>query len=370
VAVSAPDPQQDSYQRDDRFRILSVDGGGIRGLIPAIVLAELEERVSREAAEKRSLSDCFHLMAGTSTGGLIALGLTAPDPSGERPRLSPADLVSFYRDQGPPIFRAGLRGLLTLGGWLGPKYSPATLERVLGDTLGDVRVRDARRDVIVTSYDMKRREPHFFKRWRAAESEDRNPSMVEAALATAAAPTYFPSHGLDDRALVDGGVFASNPTVAAIAEALKRTTDEPADLRPKELLVVSLGTGVREFGFEQDQVRRWGRIGWIKPRSGEVPLLGAVLDGQSDAADHWAHMILNHEPGDPLPERDDVGANGPRYFRLQIRLETALGLDDASAGALDRLAAAARQLIDAHDEQLTEIARRLARIEPLPANPP
>jgi predicted acylesterase/phospholipase RssA len=208
----------------DRFRILSVDGGGIRGLIPAIVLADLEARVSREAAQKRSLSDCFHLVAGTSTGGLIALGLTAPDPSGERARLDAADLVRFYREQGPSTFRAGLRGLLTLGGWLGPKYSPATLERVLRETLGEVRLRDARRDLVVTSYDMKRREPHFFKRWRAAESEDRNPSMVDAALATAAAPTYFPSHGLEDRALVDGGVFGSNPTVAAIAEALKRTT--------------------------------------------------------------------------------------------------------------------------------------------------
>jgi len=353
----------------DRFRILSVDGGGIRGLIPALVLEELETRVSREVGARRPLSDCFHLLAGTSTGGLIALGLTAPDSSAELPRLSPADLVRFYRDQGPGIFRAGLQGLLSLGGWLGPKYSPATLERVLRETLGEVRLRDALRDVVVSSYDMKRREPHFFKRWRAAESEDRNPRMVDAALATAAAPTYFPSHGLDDRALVDGGVFASNPTVAAIAEALKRTEDEPADLRPQELLVVSLGTGVRESGFEHREVRRWGKIGWIRPRGDEPALIGAVLDGQSDAADHWAHMILNHEPGDPLPGPDEIGAHGARYFRLQIRLQSALGLDDASPGALEGLTAAARQLIDSHDDQLTQIARRLARLEPLPSDP-
>jgi len=354
----------------DEFRILSVDGGGIRGLIPALVLEELEKRLSRELGERRALSDCFHLMAGTSTGGLIALGLTAPDPSDpERPRLSAVDLVRLYGEDGPRIFGGWLQRLISLGGWLGPKHSPAVLERVLRERLGEARLRDALRDLVVTSYDMTGREPHFFKRWRAAESEQRNLPMVEAALATAAAPTYFPSHGIGDRALVDGGVFASNPTIAAIAEALKRTEDEPANLRPQDLLVVSLGTGVHETGFEQSEVRHWGRIGWIRPRGEDPALISAVLDGQSDAADHWAHMILNHEPGDPLPEPTEIGAKGPRYFRLQVGLRAELPIDDASKGTLEGLAAAAQELIEANDVQLTEIARRLARAEPLPHDP-
>lgn len=350
----------------DRFRILSIDGGGIRGLIPALVLEELERRVEA-AGGARALADCFHLVAGTSTGGLIALGLAAPDPSAPgRPRLRAADLVRLYRDEGPEIFRRGLvQRLLSLDGWLAPRYSPAALERALRGRFGDTRLREALRDLVVTSYDMHAREPHFFKRWRAAESERRNPTMVDAALATAAAPTYFPSHGIDDRALVDGGVFATNPTVAAIAEALKRTEDEPADLHPHDLLVVSLGTGVHETGVEQRKVRRWGRLGWIRPRGGEPPLLGALLDGQSDAADHWAHTILNHEPGDPFPGADEVGARGPRYFRLQVRLPGRSALDDASPPALDALEEMARELISSHDAQLTEIARRLTRLEPL-----
>jgi predicted acylesterase/phospholipase RssA len=216
---------------------------------------------------------------------------------------------------------------------------------------------------------MKHREPHFFKRWRAAESDQRNPRMVDAAVATASAPTYFPSHGIDNRALVDGGVFASNPTVAAISEALKRTTDEPANLHPSDLLVISIGTGVHEAGFEQREVARWGKIGWIRPKGGEPRLLGAVLDGQSDAADHWAHMILNHEPGDPFPEPEQVGAEGPRYFRLQARLGRDFPMDDASRGALDALEAAASELISTHDRQLTEIAKRLARPDPLRFDP-
>ena len=354
----------------DRFRVLSIDGGGVRGLIPALVLAELERRLEAEIGERRPIADCFHLVAGTSTGGLIALGLLAPDPEArDRPLLGAEDLVGLYREDGPRIFKRGLlRRLTSVDGWLAPKYSPDGLARSVRERLGEARLREALRDVLVTSYDMSEREPHFFKRWRAAESEERNPPIVDAALATAAAPTYFPSHGLDRRALVDGGVFASNPTVAAIAEALKRRAD-PADLRPHDLLVVSLGTGIREAGFEQRRVSRWGRIGWIRPRRGEVPLLGAVLDGQSDAGDHWAHMVLNHEPGDPLPAADEVGAAGPRYFRFQIKLERPFALDDASPAALDGLEAAASELIARSDEQLAEIVRRLAGHDPLPDDP-
>jgi hypothetical protein len=213
--------------------------------------------------------------------------------------------------------------------------------------------------VVVTAYDMTAREPHFFKRWRAREDEQRNPPMVEAAMATAAAPTYFPSHEVAEGAVVDGGVFAANPSVAAIAEALKRSTDEPADLRPHELLVVSVGTGVHEAGFPQRQVRRWGKIGWIRPRGGEPAILGAMLDGSSDAAHHWAHMLLNHEPGQPPPERNEVG-RGPRYFRLQTSLPSALAMDDASAESLAALTRAAEGLIAKHDREMDEISRRLA----------
>lgn len=336
------------------------------------MLAELESRVREMTGEEElALSDCFHLLAGTSTGGLIALGLTVPNRQRPpRPKLSAEDLVRLYRDEGPRIFERTLwRRIYTLDGWIGPKYSSAALEEVAKERFGDVKLRRALREVVITSYDMKNREPHFFKRWRAAQSADRNPTMVAAALATAAAPTYFPSVGIDDRALVDGGVFAANPTVAAVAEALKRESSAPAQLSPRELMVVSLGTGMRESGFEQREVSGWGKVGWIKPRGGELPLLGAMLDGQSDAADHWAHMILNHEPGDPFPRPDEVGIRGPRYFRFQRRLPADLQMDDPSPGAIATMEAVAAELIADCDEQLTEVARRLARAGPIPRDP-
>ena len=192
--------------------------------------------------------------------------------------------------------------------------------------------------------------------------------MVDVGMATSAAPTYFPSHEVDERVLVDGGVFAANPVVAAVTEALKRRDDAPSDLTPQELLVVSLGTGQYEVGFEQRQVRRWGRIGWVWPRGGEPALISTFLDGQSDAAHHWADVLLNHRPGRAVVEPAEMGA-GPHYFRFQTRLARGLSLDDASEGSLRELGEAADRLIADRGAQLDEVAGRLAALEPLPPDP-
>ena len=359
-------------QPTDRFRILCVDGGGVRGLIPALVLAELERRLQQRAGEQARASDYFHLFAGTSTGGLVALSLTAPDPEHpERPAVSADELAGFYVGDGPGIFhRSLLQRLRTLWGWLGPKYTLGPLEAAVEKRLGTTRIQNALRELIVTSYDMTNREPYFFKRWRARESpeSDRNRPIADAALATSAAPTYFPSHELDGRALVDGGVFAGNPVIVAIVEALKRFGDDPHHLDQDDLLVVSIGTGLHETGYRQDQVRRWGKLGWVLPHGGEPPIIGATLDGASDGADHWAHTLLNH-PTDANIKRADVG-HGPRFFRLQVPLHESIALDDASEEALkEKLPAAAQELIASQSGELDEIVERLLRFEPLPHDP-
>ena len=354
-------------RQPDRFRILSIDGGGIRGLIAARVIARLEELISAEAEEERRLADCFQMFAGTSTGGLLALGLTVPDPADPtRPRLSGSDLVDLYLNEGPRIFGDTLHKLLSLGGWIAPKHSEARLERALRERFGDARLGAALRELIVTSYDMSEPGPHFFKRWRARQSADRDVAMVDVGLATSAAPTYFPSRGLAGRALVDGGLFAANPSVAAMVEALKRRDEEPRDLSAGELLLVSLGTGQHETGHPQSRVRRWGRIGWIFPRRQDPALIAAFLDGQSDAADHWAEILLNHEPGRAALNPAAKGA-GPRYFRFQTTLPVSTPLDDARPRALEQLNEAADRLLADQDERLREVARRLARDTPLPA---
>jgi patatin-like phospholipase/acyl hydrolase len=343
-----------------RFRILSVDGGGIPGLISELVLEQIEKQLGEKADGSARLADYFHLFAGTSTGGLIALALTAPR------EVSADELASFYVDDGPRIFNRGLgHELGSLWGITGPKYTLAPLREAVEDRLGKSTVSEATRDLLVTSYDMNKSEPYFFKRWRALENPERNFPIAEAALATSAAPTYFPSHGLGDRALVDGGVFAANPSVAAIAEALGRASDEPSRLTPDDLFLVSVGTGEFETGYSQREVSGWGALNWVTAGD-EPPILGAMLGGASDGADYWAHMLLNHAPGEGVPAPAEIGV-GPRYYRLQAKLPEPIAMDDASERTLEhRLPDAAQQLIRDRRPQIDAIVDKLISVGPIP----
>lgn len=339
-----------------RFRILAIDGGGIRGLIPAMVLADLERRLAARSGPA-TLAASFDLIAGTSTGGLIALGLATP--RGGHPAISAAEMVEIYRGpEAQRIFaRSGLRSLPLLGrglDLLGPRYGSGGLRAVLREQLGEARLSEALTEVLVTSYDMNGRETHFFKRWLPEASEV---DVVDAALATASAPTYFPAHGIGERALIDGGVFANDPTIAAIVEGLKRTEGEP--IAPEDLLVISLGTGQHEIGYGAGEVSRWGPLDWILPKHGEPPLIGAMLDGQSDATDHWAHMLLNHEPGSGVPPSPLLGA-GPRYYRYQVALDEPIPLDGTRERDIARLTEHAEALIAARGPELEALADALA----------
>ena len=355
---------------NDKFRILSVDGGGMRGLIPALVIADLERRLQEEAGPDARVADYFHMFAGTSTGGLVALSLTVPDQTGQpgRPLISAATLAEFYTADGPKIFRRSFwHKLRTLWGFIAPKYGLGPLEEAVTRRMGiEARLADALRELVVVAYDMTDREPYFFKRWPAREDEARNRPLTDAALATSAAPTYFPSHEVDGHALVDGGVFAANPTIAAVVEALKRRGDEPHDLTPDDLLVISIGTGHHETEYTQSEVSRWGKLGWILPQDGEPPILATVLGGSSDGVDHWTETLVN-EPPPPHATAEEIG-HGPRFFRLQVELDPPIPMDQPEA--LLALEAAANRLISDNDTELSGIAARLLRAGPIPPDPP
>lgn len=354
------------------LHILSVDGGGIRGLIPALVLARLEEMLAEHPDTETGarLSDYFHLFAGTSTGGLIALALTAPEG------VAAGKLADFYLEDGPKIFGRGmLHAMGSMGGLSGPTYESAPLAEALEERLGESKVSQAKRDLMVTAYDMTAREPFFFKRWRALESKDHDYSIVDAGLATSAAPTYFPSHGLrvpgdaEPHALVDGGVFADDPTIAAIAEALGRSSDAPARLGPHDLFVVSLGTSRYVPRYRQRDVSGWGKFDWVLRGGDEPPLISAMLNGSADGTDYWVHMLLNHEPGEAPPEPPAIG-RGSRYFRLQIDLPTEVAMDDASERVLEELLPdAAHRLISEREDDLDTIVGKLASAGPIPRSP-
>ena len=217
-------------------RILSIDGGGIRGIIPAMVLAEIERRA------RQPIAKLFDLIAGTSTGGIIALGLTIPKCPGA-PLYSAQRFVELYEHQGARIFsRSLLRALFAVDNLTWKKYSSGGVEQVLEEYFGESRLRDAVTDVLVTSYEIERRFPFFFKSSNARRRADYDFRARDVARATSAAPSYFEPMKLpsgtnsDYYTLIDGGVFANNPAACALVEA--RATLEDSDY-----LVVSLGTG-------------------------------------------------------------------------------------------------------------------------------
>jgi hypothetical protein len=287
-------------------RILAIDGGGIRGIIPAIVLAELERRAGQPAHA------LFDLVAGTSTGGIIACALTRPEP---RPA---AELVDLYRTEGPRIFSRSLaRRVTSAEGYLDERYDDEALGAALARYLGDTPLRDARTRVVVTTYDLHAREPFLFRSWRSGPDVP----MAVAARATSAAPTYFEPVLFQGRSLVDGGVYAINPALVAYAEALRLRPSEP----PAEHVVVSLGTGKQTRRIEHDDARGWGQLEWARP------LIGVVFDGAADAAEATVEAIV-----------------AERHHRFQVELTRASDdLDDASEDNLARLEEHARELVEA-----------------------
>jgi patatin-like phospholipase/acyl hydrolase len=287
------------------MRVLSIDGGGIRGIIPALVLAEVEQRSGKRAYE------LFDLIAGTSTGGILACALCAPDP------LPAEQLVALYADEGPNIFDRSLwQRIRSANGLLDEKYDATALDRALERFLSDKRLAETKPDLLVPAYNMGDPGPYFFKSRKAREEGEDFP-LSEVARATSAAPTYFEPLELGSQTLVDGGVFAANPAMCAFAEVMRF---QPA----ADVVLLSLGTGQRTRKRRFADVKDWGLIEWAKP------ILDVVFDGVSDAVDYQLQHSL------------DEG----KYWRLQVELTNASDdLDDANPENIEALRAHAKQLI-------------------------
>ena len=232
-------------------RVLSLDGGGIRGIIPALVIAHLERQMGAPASE------LFDLIVGTSTGGILALGLALQDEQG-RPLLAAKRMVALYERHGGEIFERSLwRKLRTAGGLFEEAYSHEALETILQRYFGEKRLSDCGTPVMVTSYDIEHRKTVFIKSWHSDHSEL---LCAEASRATSAAPTYFEPVNLEwaeqSRTLIDGGVFINSPAVSAYAEARKLFPDEP-------IAMLSLGTGELTRSIPYDEARTWGSALWV-----------------------------------------------------------------------------------------------------------
>jgi len=255
------------------IKILSIDGGGIRGIIPAVILGEIQTRLGR------NLYETFDLIAGTSTGGIIALGIGTRCNHGQA--YSPAQLLDLYVQNGAGIFK---KNWLTAEKELVlPKYAPDSLEQTLAKFFGDAELNTALTPLLISSYDLQAQLPFFFKSHRIAKEPGYNWKVASVARATSAAPTYFPplhlTRGAEDYALVDGGVFVNNPAMAAYAEARALYPEATG------FVLVSVGTGDRQDRISYADAKDWGLLGWAKQL---VPIL---MDSVSECVDYQLRFM-------------------------------------------------------------------------------
>ena len=248
-----------------RFQVLALDGGGYKGMFSAAVLARLEEDL------RMSILDHFDLVAGTSTGGIIALALGAGK--------TPQEVVDFYVDHGSRIF--GHRRRRAIRQMVRSKYEVGPLQQALEGVLGDRCLWQSSVPLCVPSYDLRTDKVHLFRTPHSERlARDWRERMVDVALATSAAPTFLPAHHLRGLRLVDGGLWANNPAVVAIAEAVSEFKIDLSDVR-----VLSLGT-TSDLGVRSHRLDRGGFAAWATCAT------AVILRGQSLAASNATYHLI------------------------------------------------------------------------------
>lgn len=311
------------------FQILALDGGGAKALFTAHVLARLEQDLGV------SISESFDLIAGTSAGGIVALALGAG--------LTPAEIVEHYEELVNTVFPAARRRLWRRPRQLtAPIYDDAALRTALTNVMGGRILGNSTKRLVIPAWDVQRGSVHIFKTPHNTRlARDWRIPMVDIAMATSAAPLYFPAARVDGHRLIDGGVWANNPSVVAIAEAVSMLNQPLISIR-----VLNVGT-VDQLTNHPKRLDRGGLLNWAKPIA---PLI-------LNAGSRGGQGIAEHLIGKDAYTRFDARVPGDLY-----------ALDSADPSDLAGLAASAsRALSPIYTERFA--AHRAAEYTPLIGDP-
>jgi patatin-like phospholipase/acyl hydrolase len=321
-----------------RYRILSLDGGGIRGLMTAVWLDYLEQKLGSP------LNKHFDLIAGTSTGSILACGIAMG--------MRADSLIELYLENAATIFPGRASRLwsraqrLLSQGPSAPKYDGQGLEQVLQKLFrkknknvlfGELITKP----VLVFTYDTLNRQSIVFKN---TKREHVKIPVYQICKASSSAPTYFPAHvmriGKARVPLIDGGVVANNPTACAIAEAIrinKRQTGL-AQCEVTDFIVASFGTGEATRSISIAEAQEWGALEWA------IPIIDVLFDGSTDAVDYIARHVIDDK----------------KYFRFQCKLEKAYDdMDNADKTNLNALIAVAQNYLETGggEEKLQQLVK-------------
>lgn len=256
-----------------KLRILSIDGGGLRGVIPLQIIRHIE------SITKKEIHKSFDLIAGTSTGGLLTCALTFQDSEnveGDKRKYTLDEIEKIYVERGKEIFPS--KSLLSLNNnsfkkWFAPLYNPSSLDIILNEYFGEARITNCMKRIFITSYDIHRNIPVFFTTRNATQSPEKNSRLIDICRATSAAPTYFPSYRFiydnENAICIDGGVFMNNPSLGALIEVLGNLNYKYykiiEEITLKDICILSLGTGQSDKVLNSYKSQKWGQLNWIKP---------------------------------------------------------------------------------------------------------
>lgn len=326
------------------FRILSIDGGGLRGVVPLTVLKKVEELTGKKIHES------FDLIAGTSTGGLISCALSVKNPDKPNERLYSLDeIIKVYVERGREIFpeKNKFQNLFHKGTDLfKPKFDTDGIEKVFKDLVKNYTMRDCLTNLMVCSYDLNNNVPLFFKSRNAKARDNQNALLYDICRATSAGPTYLPSYKMiyendnedRNRNCIDGGVFVNNPSLAALAEFsnhfkeyLPDATEE--DIIYSDVFVLSIGTGTYTSKVSESDTESKGELFWA------TRIVDIMMRGVNRTTDY---------------EMKEMMVKG-NYLRLQMTIDT-----DKHAEMSNSSADTSQYLIRAANEQIINNAKMMA----------
>ncbi|EEF52445.1 patatin-like protein 2 [Ricinus communis] len=309
--------------------ILSIDGGGIRGLIPTTILSFLESELQKLDGEEARIADYFDVIAGTSTGGLVTAMLTAPDEN-NRPLFAAKDIKDFYLNHCPKIFPQPKWPLFSqvkkvVKGISGPKYNGKYLHGLVREKLGKRRLHETLTNIVIPTFDIKQLQPTIFSSYEVKKQPSLDALLSDICISTSAAPTYLPAHYFETKEkqtgkvrefnLIDGGVAANNPALVAIGEVTKEILGGNSDFFPIKpmdygrFLVISIGTGSPKAARKYNAIKasKWGVLGWLNS-GGSTPLVDVFTQASSDMVDYHLSAVFQalHSEQHYLRIQDDT----------------------------------------------------------------
>ena len=276
--------------------ILAIDGGGIRGIIPAAILDYLERKIQEIQGDSRiRIASLFDLVAGTSTGSIVGSLMLLPGDRKNTPLYTMNEILDLYIQMGPEVFQKNRwHNVKTLWGLFGPKFPASNIEDPIIQIMDHYKMKDLIKPCLFTGYDIDKRRVNIYTNKDASQKYG-DYYVKDIVRGSTSIPAFFPPayfrEGSEVNTIVDGGVFANNPSMVAYIEASKTLfeyDENPKNLDPHRMVVISLGTGRgKRKSFTYTKARRWGAAQWL------FPVIDVILSGSSDVVDYQMGKLFS-----------------------------------------------------------------------------